>query len=252
MIKTVAKQIARKYWDGKDRHELLVQIDSLLAQYGFEFFRHDDDAPCSIWRKSMFTGYALCFQVWPQQPDISQGAVSLEFAVVVTSSRQKDVFAGLGMEKVDFDVGILSLSLNWLIAAWSSGSISFSAAFGMWKNLKSGDEVEAVQRLELALESNFPKLLALIDTPRRLANTLINLSNFPGKTPMAGPRSASPLEFGMVLLRDEGELKEAMSTFERLRAEMPASIGGGTLGADDPTSLQIKRIQAYEGWLRER
>jgi hypothetical protein len=251
MINAVSKQVAAKFWDGSAHHEFLTAIDLLVAGFRFEFGRHDNQAPCTIWRRELFPGYSINFQVWPYVPDVRPGVISMEFVISIASSRQRELFIDLGMHKSELsEIGILNISLNWLIAAWSSGSISFTEAFGMWKNIRRESFGSSLARLRHSLDCILPRLLQMIEDPKRLANTLCHLDQFPGKTPTTGPRSASPLEFAMVLLRDSGETPEAIRILDRLKIEKPASIGGGTGTAEDAQALVLHRIHAYEGWLR--
>lgn len=237
-ISRLPKPIARKYWGGSVLPPFLVGLDSALSQYEFEFAEHDNDAPCSVWRRRLFDGYELHLNIWPRRSDALPGRYSFGSSLAIWSARQADVehsiciqdcwkldpaFFDDGVPRANPAVGVLSLSFNLLIASWEPQASEMSGALNRWDSIELSKNQDHIDDFMHFFRQQGVKFIEFVESREKLARVLASMEAFPGMSGHIAPVSSSPRVFASVLFADCGDFVNARRQLE-VHLEKSAAI----------------------------
>ncbi len=230
----------KKYWDGHLLHPFVEAFHAALLARGYRFSEQSEDESCYTWSKPLFAGYTREITVMPTKAKgLPRSYFGFNIHLFIGSDRQTEVENAIGtwecyrldpLERVSAPQGataVLHESLQWLMARWEPRLTSFSDAFARWEAVPSTQAEVCVDDVMHFFDRQGNDFFEYVGTPIKLANTLCDLDNFPGRTAKSGPGSVAAGEYAAVLLHDMGMTEEARKELDLSLRILQARVNRG-------------------------
>ena len=187
----------------------------------------------------LFPGYEKTVCVIFHGPVRGAGLDGLVVDLQITSSRQAEVRAMLGLQPNGQEGGepggvgvtpVLGVGMLALIGMWGNERQKGERKPLSWAN-PSGRPVDEVGNEIVNLVSDLgERFFSCVDTPQSLAESLLELENFPGVLPNRGaPGSESRWEFAATIFRDLGLPERSREAFKRGLEHVSSGVSRGLL-----------------------
>jgi hypothetical protein len=194
----------------------------------------------------------ILFEKVPRVPGIT-----LHVAVLLSSRRVTEVFTQIGMHGSpndlikpksarkatdEDDICVFISSLNFLMGSWSPKIEKMGDAMWRWKNLLEITPEALADDIFYYVSRQGVDFFKLVDTPKKLADILVELPEFPGRTKKGGPLSSNAIMYAPVFYADAGEHKKAIEILGGYLGYINQKIQQLLPGSDDDLE-QLLRIK---------